>query len=78
MAAPRVRRRMAWPLVVAGVEAARAGEGVQMYIKERLAEMSRDQGSAPPLVARGVLERFWARGGGRWDECFVEGVALVM
>ncbi len=75
----KVRKRMTWPLVVAGVEAARsAGDGVKRWIAERLAEMSRDHGSAPPLVARGVLERFWARGGGSWDECFVEPVALVL
>jgi vacuolar-type H+-ATPase catalytic subunit A/Vma1 len=78
MATPRVRKRMTWPLVVAGVEAARAGREVQRYIAERLKEMSRDQGSAAPLVARGVLERFWAGGGGRWDECFREPLAFVM
>lgn len=78
MATPRVKRRMTWPLVVAGVEAARAGREVQRYIGDRLREMSRDHGSAPPLVARGVLERFWGAGGGRWDECFREPLALIL
>lgn len=78
MANRRVRKRMTWPLVVAGVEAARASSEVQRYIGERLVEMSKDQGSAPPLVAKGVLERFWFLGGGSWDDCFGEPLALVM
>jgi hypothetical protein len=79
LAAPRVRKRMTWPLIVAGVEAAgRASDAVQGWIGERWAEMTRDQGCAPPLVARGLLERFWRRGGGRWDECFGEGMAFVV
>jgi hypothetical protein len=82
LAAPRARRRMAWPLIVAGVEAARAGDAVQRYVAQSLAALGRETGCAPPLVARRVLEGFWARGqgraGGTWDECFEEGLALVM
>ncbi|GAB1311461.1 hypothetical protein MFIFM68171_01671 [Madurella fahalii] len=78
IATPRVRRRMSWALIVAGVEASRASGEVQRYIGEKLADMSRDQGIASPLVAKGVLERYWARGGGRWDECFDDAFAIIM
>ncbi|KXX74089.1 hypothetical protein MMYC01_209856 [Madurella mycetomatis] len=78
VATPRVRRRMSWALIVAGVEASRASDEVQRYIGEKLADMSRDQGIASPLVARAVLERFWARGGGRWDDCFDDAFAFIM
>ncbi|KAK4151872.1 hypothetical protein C8A00DRAFT_16761, partial [Chaetomidium leptoderma] len=78
MEAPKVKKRMLWPLVVAGVEAARASREVQAYIGQRLREMSRDQGCATPLVGKQVLERFWALGGGTWDDCFEEPVALVL
>ncbi|KAK3298800.1 fungal-specific transcription factor domain-containing protein [Chaetomium fimeti] len=75
---PRVRKRMVWALVVAGVEAARAGGGVQKWIGERLDEMSRDHGAAGPRVARDTLEKFWAAGGGTWDECFTEPCCFLM
>jgi hypothetical protein len=78
MASPRVSKRMTWPLVIAGVEAARAGREVQRYIGECLLAMSRDQGSAPPLVAKAALERFWFLGGGDWGVCFVEPLGLVL
>lgn len=69
---------MSWALIVAGVEASRAGDEVQRYIGEKLVDMSRDQGIASPLVARGVLERFWAKGEGRWDNCFDDAFAFIM
>ncbi|KAL2198301.1 fungal-specific transcription factor domain-containing protein [Corynascus similis CBS 632.67] len=75
---PAVMKRATWSLVVAGVEAARAGRDVQRWVGARLDEMRRDQGMAPPRVARTVLERFWARGGGSWDECFTEPLCLVL
>ncbi|KAK3311094.1 fungal-specific transcription factor domain-containing protein [Chaetomium strumarium] len=80
MSAPRVRKRMTWPLLVAGVEAASRGASweVQRYIGACLSEMGRDQGSAAPGLARRVLERFCLGGGSRWDECFAEPFALVM
>ncbi|KAL2136158.1 hypothetical protein VTI74DRAFT_5211 [Chaetomium olivicolor] len=79
MDTPKVRKRMTWPLIVAGVEAARASREVQRYVGERLAEMGREQGCAPPLVARAILEKFWDRGGeGGWEGCFGEVWALVL
>ncbi|KAK4034040.1 fungal-specific transcription factor domain-containing protein [Parachaetomium inaequale] len=78
VAVPIVYKRMTWALVVAGVEAARASAEVQRWIGHRLDEMSRDQGAAAPRVARGVLEGFWARGGGGWDQCFAEPLCLVL
>ncbi|KAH6628080.1 fungal-specific transcription factor domain-containing protein [Chaetomium tenue] len=75
---PRVRKRTTWALIVAGVEAARAGAGVQRWIGERLDDMSRDHGVAGPRVARATLERFWAKGGGSWDECFPEPCCFLM
>ncbi|KAK4140043.1 fungal-specific transcription factor domain-containing protein [Dichotomopilus funicola] len=76
---PRVKKRMTWPLVVAGVEAARAGREVQRWISSRLDELSRDQGGATPRVGKAVLERYWAKGGeGGWDGCFVEPLCLII
>ncbi|KAK0671461.1 putative C6 zinc finger domain protein [Cercophora samala] len=79
MATPRARKRMTWPLIVAGVEAAGAGADVQRYIGRCLVDMARDQGISPPLVAKRLLERFWVRGGEkRWDDCWDGAYAFVM
>ncbi|KAK0628375.1 fungal-specific transcription factor domain-containing protein [Bombardia bombarda] len=82
LAVPQVRSCMTWPMVVAGVEAARAGAGVRTFIVRELEAMGREQGRSSSLVAKGLLERFWAgdgRGGkGRWDECFDVPYALVL
>ncbi|KAK3984076.1 putative C6 zinc finger domain protein [Cladorrhinum sp. PSN332] len=76
---PKVKRRMTWALVVAGIEAARAGREVQKYIGGCLRDVCRDQGLAATMVAKRALERFWDRGGTRWDECWEgEGYAFVL
>ncbi|KAK0718966.1 hypothetical protein B0T21DRAFT_404316 [Apiosordaria backusii] len=83
MTTPKARKRMTWPLIVAGVEAARAGGEVQRYIGRCLVDMARDQGITPPLVAKRLLERFWAGEGSgsgekRWDDCWDGAYALIM
>ncbi|KAK4682437.1 hypothetical protein QC764_116370 [Podospora pseudoanserina] len=79
MTTPRARKRMTWPLIVAGVEAARAGADVQKYIGRCLVDMARDQGISPPLVAKRLLERFWVGGRERkWDDCWDGAYAFIM
>ncbi|KAK0719405.1 C6 zinc finger domain-containing protein [Lasiosphaeris hirsuta] len=75
---PHVRRCMAWPLVVAGVDAAGPSTDARAYVEHELSEMSRDQGTGNPLVAREVLRRFWASGASEWDDCCKEPYALVV
>ncbi|KAK4174203.1 putative C6 zinc finger domain protein [Triangularia setosa] len=80
MATPRARKRMTWPLIVAGVEAARADGDVQRYIGRCLVDMAKDQGIAPPLVAKRLLERFWVGRSEqkRWDDCWDGAYAFIM
>ena len=74
------------PGVGVGVEGGRGGSGdgteaawgVKKWIAETLGQMSREMGTATPVVARRALERFWARGGWTWDECFEVPMAVVI
>ncbi|KAK3369816.1 C6 zinc finger domain-containing protein [Podospora didyma] len=75
LASPRIKRFMLWPLVMLGMslEAVYSITKVHGFVAEELVELSRHLGSYAPLTAKGMLERFWASGGGvgmSWDECF--------
>lgn len=78
LASPLLRRSVLWPLVVAGFEARDGSEVERRFVAGRLEEQSRELGSSQPLVARGVLERFWRGGGKRWDDCFERPYALLV
>lgn len=69
-AKPMVRKSLVWPIVVAGVAAAREGPETRLFISQTLRATSREHGSSLPLVAKGVLEKFWMSGKTRWDDCF--------
>ena len=75
---PKINRYMLWPLVVLGLEAVRSGPATRRFVGNQLAEMSRFVGTHAPLAAMAVLERFWASGGSRWDECFDRPYAFVI
>ena len=67
---PKINRYMFWPLVVLGTEAARLGPTTCAFVRDQLARLSRFVGTHVPLSARAILEKFWASGGTRWDDCF--------
>lgn len=73
----QVKKSMMWPLIVAGVEAADASAAIRTFVDEQLTEMSRDLGTPLPLLAKGVLKRFWASGKTGWDDCFDKPYAFV-
>ncbi|KAK3290838.1 fungal-specific transcription factor domain-containing protein [Chaetomium fimeti] len=87
---PPIKRYTLWPLVVLGVQAAQThahahdvhgGCGVQEmrdFVAAQLPVLARYGGTYAPLMAKVVLERFWASGETRWDACFDRPYAFVM
>ncbi|KAH6640419.1 fungal-specific transcription factor domain-containing protein [Chaetomium tenue] len=51
---------------------------VRDFVAAQLPMLARRGGTYAPLVAKGVLERFWASGETRWDACFDRPYAFVM
>lgn len=74
--APEIKLWMMWPMVVAGIQAGPCAD-VRRFVKTELGEMGRTLGTPLPALARGALERFWARGGVGWDGCFDSTFAFV-
>ncbi|KAI0402884.1 fungal-specific transcription factor domain-containing protein [Xylaria palmicola] len=70
LSSPRTRRFMLWPLVLLGVEAVNCSEATRSFVDEQLSRLGCHIGSCAPLVAKDMLERFWASGETRWDACF--------
>lgn len=70
MSSPGTKYSMIWPLVLLGVQAANGGAAMRAFVSEKLPELSYYVGSYVPMVAKAVLERFWASGKTRWDACF--------
>lgn len=70
LSSPKVKRFMVWPLVVLGVEAVHGGAAVRAFVGKQLLELGRHAGTHAPLMAKGVLERFWLSGETGWDSCF--------
>ncbi|KAH7025168.1 uncharacterized protein B0I36DRAFT_166353 [Microdochium trichocladiopsis] len=76
---PAIRQFTLWPLIVLGVAAGNchrssdtnaAVTDVRAFVSAQLVGLSRDVGTFSPLVAKGVLERFWSSGKNTWDSCF--------
>ncbi|KAB8226312.1 C6 zinc finger domain-containing protein [Aspergillus novoparasiticus] len=65
----RVERFIIWDIVVLGVAAVNDA-GIRAFIREQLPELSHSTGTYAPLMAKAVLERFWASGKTHWDACF--------
>ncbi|KAF2471146.1 C6 zinc finger domain-containing protein [Lindgomyces ingoldianus] len=77
LSSPKIKRFMLWPLVLLGVEAVNGGAAMRAFVEKQLPEISRHVGTYVPLMAKGVLERFWASGEMRWDACFDKPYALT-
>lgn len=77
MTSPATRYSMIWPLVLLGVQAVNDGAPMRAFVSEKLPELSYHIGSNVPMVAKAVLERFWASGNARWDTCFDRPYAFV-
>lgn len=71
------KKGMVWPLVVAGVEAASGTAEERAFVDQQLFQMTCDTGASYPLVAKGVLEKFWVSGKTRWDDCFDRPYAVL-
>lgn len=80
---PRLERFLLWPLIILGTQAVDSGYGVggggdddddntarRTFVQEKLIQVSQRFGVSGPLVAKEVLERFWASGKSSWDDCF--------
>jgi hypothetical protein len=52
--------------------------GIRDFVAAQLPVLARHGGTYMPLVAKEVLERFWASGETRWDACFDRPYAFVM
>lgn len=77
-AIPAVRRGCLWPLMVAGVEVARDDVAAQWFIRGVFVSFAEDLATPLMLEAKMVLERFWASGKQRWDDCFDRPYAFVL
>ncbi|KAL2819545.1 fungal-specific transcription factor domain-containing protein [Aspergillus cavernicola] len=78
LSAPWFNGSLTWPLVVLGVDAVNDSANMRAFVKEGLTDLSYRGGSYVPLMAKGVLERYWAGGGGGWDVCFDRPYAMTM
>lgn len=59
-----------WPIMVLGVAAVHGGAVMRSFIRRSLVDLSVSRGTSSPLVAKQVLETFWASGKTEWDDCF--------
>ncbi|OKL56122.1 hypothetical protein UA08_08707 [Talaromyces atroroseus] len=68
----KFERIIIWPLVVLGAEAVRGDAAMRDFVRKGLLEVSGYTGTITPRMAKSVVERFWASGKTRWDDCFDE------
>ncbi|KAF1953429.1 hypothetical protein CC80DRAFT_477989 [Byssothecium circinans] len=73
----KLKRFLAWPLVVAGVEAAYRGEGVRTWLERQMLDVAVFIGANCPLRMRGLLRRYWNAGQYGWEECFSKPEAFM-
>lgn len=66
----RLKKFLAWPLVVAGVQAIHQGDATKAWIEEALDDLGRFTGTNCPLKIRAILRRYWQREEPGWEECF--------
>lgn len=67
---PSLKFCLLWPTLVAGFEARGGTKEERIFVEKALNQMTTELGSASPLVARDILQRFWRSGKRRWDDCF--------
>ncbi|KAE8142861.1 fungal-specific transcription factor domain-containing protein [Aspergillus pseudotamarii] len=73
----RIERFIIWDLVVLGVVGVKDA-GIRKFLREQLPELSHSTGTYAPLMAEGLLERFWASGETHWDACFDQPYTFAM
>lgn len=69
---PSIRMAAFWPFAVAGVAAVNYSAADRAFISEQLVEYRVFLGQAPPILLKGVLERFWSTGSRDWDDCYAQ------
>jgi hypothetical protein len=74
----RVKWNLLWPVVVAGFAAFRHGADARNGIVEKLTRMHVELQAVLPLLAKSVLQKFWASEGTTWESCFDEPYAFVL
>lgn len=73
----KFRKLLLWPLVVLGVAAVDSDENVRSFVRDHLVAISRSTGIHAPVVAKRIIEKFWASGKKHWDDCFDEPYMFV-
>jgi hypothetical protein len=74
---PAIRMAAVWPFAVVGVEAVNRGAADRVLISEKLVKYKNALGQAPPLILKGVLERFWDSRSKYWDDCYYQPCCFV-
>ncbi|KAI1839892.1 hypothetical protein JX265_004952 [Neoarthrinium moseri] len=68
---------MVWPLIMAGTQASLGSPAQKAFVERTLMEMSYEHGSRLPMLAREVLNKFWASTNNGWDDCFPQPYAFL-
>jgi hypothetical protein len=71
------RTALNWPLAVLGCALARSRPEDQALVGKFLVDAAIDPNSTQPLTIRAKLQRFWASGTTRWDECWREPFVVI-
>lgn len=66
-----------WPLAVVGCAFANGSATDQALIGEYLVGAAVDPNSTQPLTIKAKLQRFWASGMARWDDCWREPFVVI-
>ncbi|KAJ5577951.1 C6 zinc finger domain-containing protein [Penicillium hispanicum] len=77
MLSRRIRGFLLWSTVVLGMEAVHGDSMMRDWVKEQLKVLQYAVASYVPIMAKGLLERFWASGSSSWDACFDKPYALA-
>lgn len=67
---PKFKLLMLWPLMVLGIDAVNKGKTRRDLVRSWADEMYSYTGSYSIWHLKEVLERFWASGRTRWDDCW--------
>ncbi|KAF2634133.1 hypothetical protein P280DRAFT_512122 [Massarina eburnea CBS 473.64] len=73
----KVKRFIAWPLIIASVEAAYRGEGARAWIERELQKTGMFMGVNYPSRMRRMLRTYWNSGVYGWEECFSQPQAFL-
>ncbi|PLB51393.1 hypothetical protein P170DRAFT_455556 [Aspergillus steynii IBT 23096] len=79
VSSPCLKRFVGWDLVVLGVAAVKDTR-LQAFLRHQLPCLSYSMGTHVPLLAKGLLEKFWALKSTHktWDQCFDQPYTFAM